>query len=441
MSSDEATRLDEKRCMLNQRVSAAMRGDRVSPETFPMHDKDTIRVPASKTIVGSTMSHAFFSQAFTFTGGLYGRGSTGTVKTIREVVSGRVYAAKEYDSHCPHMRGTCRSCLQTRKEAWITDRYWHNELKSAGCDDVSMPLVYSLMVSPRSNIQSAGLGCGLGVAKFYNIYYPGYINLRYLAVSGTARMDHIVYIARSMLHILQKLNAAKISTGDLKLENLVLESFLPDGVRLCDMGSAFYTPTDKAFTPPDYLVTRWFRPIEVFLRCTPVSGAKIDMWGFGVLLWELFEGRSMFPGDSALDMVRRMVFILGVPPPSVLLASKPYNSVDHDSRCKHPIDWVFEGKAQDVPKAPIDSLREQSMITQQLAKQEMIPFQKNWSTGEWEYYYIGKLYTERAQTPLGIQNINGEDISLFVPFLRTVLKYDPLERISIEGALRHPFLS
>ena len=46
--------------------------------------------------------------------------------------------------------------------------------------------------------------------------------------------------------------------------------------------------------------------------------AAIDMWSFGCILYELYTGYPLFPGEDEKDHMALMMEIKGVPPRSVL---------------------------------------------------------------------------------------------------------------------------
>lgn len=51
-------------------------------------------------------------------------------------------------------------------------------------------------------------------------------------------------------------------------------------------------------------------------------GSMIDMWSFGCILAELYLGSPLFPGDNEYEQVNYLVGTLGLPPQSMLRASK-----------------------------------------------------------------------------------------------------------------------
>lgn len=45
---------------------------------------------------------------------------------------------------------------------------------------------------------------------------------------------------------------------------------------------------------------------------------KMDLWGYGCILFEMLTKRPLFPGNDELDQVHKIHNILGTPKPQVL---------------------------------------------------------------------------------------------------------------------------
>ena len=63
-----------------------------------------------------------------------------------------------------------------------------------------------------------------------------------------------------------------------------------------------------------YIATRWYRPPE----CLMTDGYydhKMDIWGFGCVLFEMITKYPLFPGKNELDQVHKIHNILGTPSP------------------------------------------------------------------------------------------------------------------------------
>lgn len=113
------------------------------------------------------------------------------------------------------------------------------------------------------------------------------------------------------------MHSRKIIYRDIKPENLLVED---DGrLKLCDFGFArYHLSPEEVLT--DYVATRWYRAPELLLGPpfrrhgrdvrSPYSH-PVDMWAIGCLMGELIDGQPLFPGDSDLDQLQRVLQLLG----------------------------------------------------------------------------------------------------------------------------------
>ena len=104
----------------------------------------------------------------------------------------------------------------------------------------------------------------------------------------------------------------KLIHCDLKPENILFTDQRYRDVKIIDFGSAC-TEFKNGFT---YVQSRFYRSPEVALGM-PYSH-PIDMWSFGCILYELYVGQPLFPGEDEKDHMALMMEVKGVPPRSVL---------------------------------------------------------------------------------------------------------------------------
>jgi len=94
---------------------------------------------------------------------------------------------------------------------------------------------------------------------------------------------------------------------DVKPENVLVS---PNGViKLCDFGFARYI-TNESCT--DYVATRWYRAPELLIG-NAKYGRAIDVWAAGCLYAEMVNGQPLFPGDSDVDQLYRIMKVFGKP--------------------------------------------------------------------------------------------------------------------------------
>jgi len=126
-----------------------------------------------------------------------------------------------------------------------------------------------------------------------------------------------------------------------------------------------------------YIATRWYRAPEVILSKKRYTKA-VDMWSVGCILAELIGRKPLFPGRDSFHQMTLIVNILGTPPPE-----------STESGSKKSRDFVAS-----LPYKP------------------KIPF--------------SKIFPK--SNPLACE------------LLDKLLQFDPEQRISVEEALRHPYL-
>lgn len=96
---------------------------------------------------------------------------------------------------------------------------------------------------------------------------------------------------------------------DLKPNNLLLDR--NNILKIADFGLArTYGSPSRIYT--HQVVTRWYRAPEL-LYGSRMYGTGIDMWAIGCILAEMFRREALFPGESDLDQLDRIITVLGTP--------------------------------------------------------------------------------------------------------------------------------
>uniref|UniRef100_A0A5S6Q9E7 Cyclin-dependent kinase 7 n=1 Tax=Trichuris muris TaxID=70415 RepID=A0A5S6Q9E7_TRIMR len=121
--------------------------------------------------------------------------------------------------------------------------------------------------------------------------------------------QHIKNMCLQIMTGLQFLHTHWILHRDMKPSNLLISN---EGVlKIADFGLArTFGVSDQPMTP--LVVTRWYRSPELLFGSRYYS-AGIDIWALGCIIAELLLRAPLFPGDSDLDQLRRIVEILGTP--------------------------------------------------------------------------------------------------------------------------------
>lgn len=122
---------------------------------------------------------------------------------------------------------------------------------------------------------------------------------------------HHRYIFWQMLCALKYIHSAGLIHRDLKPSNLLINSDAT--IKLCDFGlSRTVDSLGSTEELTDYVATRWYRPPEILFGSSSYHWG-IDMWAAGCILAELVTGRTIFPGQSTMDQIERVIALTGPP--------------------------------------------------------------------------------------------------------------------------------
>lgn len=82
-------------------------------------------------------------------------------------------------------------------------------------------------------------------------------------------------------------------------------------LKVCDFGLARgLEDTQLALT--EYVVTRWYRAPEIMLSCREYT-KSIDVWAVGCIFAELLQRKPLFPGEDYINQLQLITEILGTP--------------------------------------------------------------------------------------------------------------------------------
>ncbi|KAJ4954557.1 hypothetical protein NE237_011340 [Protea cynaroides] len=148
-------------------------------------------------------------------------------------------------------------------------------------------------------------------------------------------------------------------------------------LKIGDFGLARTTSETDFMT--EYVVTRWYRAPELLLNCSEYTAA-IDIWSVGCILGEIVTREPLFPGKDYVHQLRLITVLLGSPDDSSLGFLRSDNARRY---------------VRQLPQYP---------------KQQFSDRFPNMSCGA-------------------------------VDLLEKMLVFDPNKRITVDEALRHPYLS
>jgi len=194
----------------------------------------------------------------------------------------------------------------------------------------------------------------------------------------------VQYFIYQVLRALKYIHSANVLHRDLKPSNLLVNSNCD--LKVCDFGLARgvldndqMRDSSKKPLLTEYVVTRWYRAPEIMLACHEYD-KPVDVWSTGCILAELLARKPFFPGEDYIDQLTLITTKLG--------------------------------------KLPEDEL---DFVTSEKARR-----------------FMRKLPT-KATAPLSQQfpNASAECLDL----LKKMLQIHPRKRITVEEALKHPFMS
>jgi dual specificity tyrosine-phosphorylation-regulated kinase 2/3/4 len=102
---------------------------------------------------------------------------------------------------------------------------------------------------------------------------------------------------------------------DLKPENILICDQECKKIKIVDFGVSTKIE-EQIYT---YVQSRFYRAPEIVLGIPYNAG--IDMWSLGCILYELYVGYPLFPGEDEKDHMALMMEVKGIPPRSVLARS------------------------------------------------------------------------------------------------------------------------
>eukprot|EP00842_Homolaphlyctis_polyrhiza_P000987 jgi/Hompol1/188/HPOL_005251-RA len=106
------------------------------------------------------------------------------------------------------------------------------------------------------------------------------------------------------------LHRSHIMHRDIKCANILVDK--RGNLRIADFGLArSFSDTDTSgYTV--MVVTRWYRPPELFLGMSRYTTA-VDMWGVGCVFGEILKGKAIMPGSSDTDQLLKIWHLCGSP--------------------------------------------------------------------------------------------------------------------------------
>ena len=191
---------------------------------------------------------------------------------------------------------------------------------------------------------------------------------------------HKKYVLYQVLKGIKYMHSGELIHRDLKPSNILLDSDCL--AKLADFGLArSIASVNQSVNEPimtEYVATRWYRAPEILLGSSKYTKA-VDMWSVGCILGEMYYGKAIFPGNSTLNQIERILELLGKP-----------------------------------SRDDVDSM--ESVMAQECLNQIS--------------------YVKKRSFSSFFPSMEEQGLDL----LRRMLVFNPKHRISVEEALRHPYL-
>lgn len=111
------------------------------------------------------------------------------------------------------------------------------------------------------------------------------------------------------------LHTHRIMHRDIKPENILLNKF--GHLKLCDFGLARYFSVPMRQYSPE-VVSLWYRAPEL-LFSPRAYDLSIDIWSAGCIIAEMSRGSVLFNSDSQLDLIHKILSVLGTPEDTSIL--------------------------------------------------------------------------------------------------------------------------
>ena len=117
---------------------------------------------------------------------------------------------------------------------------------------------------------------------------------------------------------LKYFHSADVMHRDVKPSNILIDANCT--IKLCDLGLG------RGFSkggcdPTVYVVTRYYRAPEIMMNPAGYS-FPIDIWSAGCVFAELLLRKVLFPGKSHMEMLQRILNLIGKPSPEEIAQVK-----------------------------------------------------------------------------------------------------------------------
>jgi dual specificity tyrosine-phosphorylation-regulated kinase 1 len=270
-------------------------------------------------------------------------------------------------------------------------------------------------------------------------------------------LSSVRQMSTQLLAALSFLSDAGVIHGDIKPENVCL---CGEGsgellrLKLIDFGSSVheYVYSRSMYRKQLYVQSRYYRSPEVLLSHRP-CGVAMDMWSVGCVLFEMYTGNVLFPGVNAVDQIRKILAIKGLPPNGMI---ESYES-EKEARYEN-VNNLNHGGGGSMMVPALFKMEEPSLWSLYSRGNMMGPIcggasvteegARKWTSTEPHLVSSEDLFDLLEQQKRSVRNSSGmkdddyeEDLKQFHDLLMKMLEYDPFKRITPKNALQHLFVT
>lgn len=182
-------------------------------------------------------------------------------------------------------------------------------------------------------------------------------DLHLVIKSRILKYVHKQMIMHQLFKVLKYIHSADIVHRDLKPANILINSDCH--IKLADFGlarSLAYDNSDECPIVSDYVATRWYRAPEILLGCQRYS-KSVDMWSTGCILAELLLDKVLFAGKSSLNQLELIIELLGRPSETDIWDMKISHSKNLLSSINTKKSESMEGVFSSMPADAVDLLK------------------------------------------------------------------------------------
>ncbi|EPR78029.1 Cell division protein kinase [Spraguea lophii 42_110] len=154
------------------------------------------------------------------------------------------------------------------------------------------------------------------------------------------KRDDMKYILLQIIEGLNYLHENNVIHRDLKSSNILVNDNME--IKIADFGLARVKSLKNDYTPG--VVTLWYRPPEILLGSSNYD-EKIDIWSYGVIAAEIFQGVVMFQGNNEITQLEKIIGVLGTINERTFknIQSTPYFSKFKLPQAPVRIDYALKG--------------------------------------------------------------------------------------------------